>query len=309
MDINQDNLIEKLQLLKLLIQKGRFEIGVSDDVNELDEFVDGESMGILALVDNKEARLNRSFLEKYILNHCIDDTSITRITKLTILNLTIGCIQENGSANIKKNQNNNIEINSILIINNKENINSNGKNKNISNNSENIRNKINSHTIVKEEININESVIVGSIINRINKSITSGLVKEINIIDSNNSKVDNIQITSNANKNEQFIKKNYSVNNITNIKERKINNNNSPVDFSNIINVDSDKEIKIEKIKKKIKITHIFIQNNVNKKWALTLKVHNSSNRRDGGLKIAKRKIISSSYEVSKPPRCRDIYI
>ncbi|KAL6635712.1 hypothetical protein U3516DRAFT_654994 [Neocallimastix sp. 'constans'] len=145
MDINQDNLIEKLQLLKLLIQKGRFEIGVSDDVNELDEFVDGESMGILALVDNKEAR--------------------------------------------------------------------------------------------------------------------------------------------------------------------KINNNNSPVDFSNIINVDSDKEIKIEKIKKKIKITHIFIQNNVNKKWALTLKVHNSSNRRDGGLKIAKRKIISSSYEVSKPPRCRDIYI
>jgi len=85
------------------------------------------------------------------------------------------------------------------------------------------------------------------------------LVTEINIIDSNNSKVDNIQITSNANKNEQFIKKNYSVNNITNIKERKINNNNSQVDFSNIINVDNDKEIKIEKIKKKIKITHIFI--------------------------------------------------
>ncbi|KAG4105189.1 hypothetical protein H8356DRAFT_1287224 [Neocallimastix lanati (nom. inval.)] len=241
MDINQDNLTEKLQLLKLLIQKGRFETGVSDDVNELDEFEDGESMGILALVDNKEARcilkgygennlVNRSFLEKYILNHCIDDSSITGITKLTILNLTIG-----GSANIKKNQNNNIEINSIVIINNKENINSNGKNKNIINNSENIRNKINSHTIVKEEININESVKVDSIINRINKSITSGLVTEINIID---------------------------INNITNIKERKINNNNSPVDFSNIVNVGCDKKIKINKIKKIIKIPYIYIQNN-----------------------------------------------
>ncbi|KAL6602605.1 hypothetical protein U3516DRAFT_815584 [Neocallimastix sp. 'constans'] len=215
MDINQDNLTEKLQLLKLLIQKGRFETGVSDDVDELDEFVEGESMGILALVDNKEARcilkgyvennlVNRSFLEKYILNHCIDDSSITGITKLTILNLTIGEKKKNikDSANIKKNQNNSIEINSIVIINNKENINSNSKNKNIINNSENIRNKINSHTIVKEEININEYVKVDSIINRINKSITSGLVTEINIIDSNNSKVDNIQITSNANKNE-----------------------------------------------------------------------------------------------------------
>ncbi|KAL6602103.1 hypothetical protein U3516DRAFT_831279 [Neocallimastix sp. 'constans'] len=167
-----------------------------------------------------------------------------------------------GSADFKKNQNNNIEINSIVIINNKENINSNSKNKNIINNSENIRNKINSHTIVKEEININESVKVDSIINIINKSITSGLVTEINIIDSNNSKVDNIQIISNANKNEQFIKKNYSVNNITNIKERKINNNNSPVDFSNIINVDSDKKIQIKKIKKIIKIPYIYIQNN-----------------------------------------------
>ncbi|KAG4083383.1 hypothetical protein H8356DRAFT_1381718 [Neocallimastix lanati (nom. inval.)] len=388
MDINQDNLTEKLQLLKLLIQKGRFETGVSDDVDELDEFVDGESMGILALVDNKEARcilkgygennlVNRSFLEKYILNHCIDDSSITGITKLTILNLTIGGVQKNvifrvvekenpfydvlkqgtsefrvvaeleklsvlnkiinkneennnnnndniynnnnnnnnkinntkndavddiineklnklnalkldnfrennklvnnsnskcktnnniiitkeenknnikGSANIKKNQNNNIEINSIVIINNKENINSNGKNKNINNNSENIRNKINSHTIVKEEININESVKVDCIINRINKSITSGLVTEINIIDSNNSKVDNIQITSNANKNEQFIKKK--------LFKREINNNNSPVDFSNIINVGCDKKIKINKIKKIIKIPYIYIQNN-----------------------------------------------
>ncbi|KAG4090924.1 hypothetical protein H8356DRAFT_1004795 [Neocallimastix lanati (nom. inval.)] len=231
MDINQDNLTEKLQLLKLLIQKGRFGTGVSDDVDELDEFVDGESMGILALVGNKEARcilkgygennlVNRSFLEKYILNHCINDSSITGITKLTILNLTIGEKNKNNikdSANIKKNQNNSIEINSIVIINNKENINSNSKNKNIINNSENIRNKINSHTIVKEEININESVKVDSIFNRINKSITP---------------------------------------------ERKINNNNSPVDFSNIINIDSDKKIKINKIKKIIKIPYIYIQNN-----------------------------------------------
>ncbi|KAG4096417.1 hypothetical protein H8356DRAFT_1309583 [Neocallimastix lanati (nom. inval.)] len=284
MDINQDNLTEKLQLLKLLIQKGRFETGVSDDVDELDEFVDGESMGILALVDNKEARciskgygennlVNCSFLEKYILNHCIDDSSITGITKLTILNLTICGVQKNVifrvvekenpfydvSLNFKTQRELGIIIdpsdNLILLKQGTsefrvENINSNSKNKNIINNSENIRNKINSHTIVKEEININESVKVDSIINRINKSITSGLVTEINIIDSNNSKVDNIQITSNANKNEQFIKKNYSVNNITNIKERKINNNNSPVDFSNIINIDNDKKIKLIKLKK-----------------------------------------------------------
>ncbi|KAG4082973.1 hypothetical protein H8356DRAFT_1355140 [Neocallimastix lanati (nom. inval.)] len=49
MDINQFKLTEKIQLLRLLIQKGRFETGVSDDVDELDEFVD-------ALADNKEAR-------------------------------------------------------------------------------------------------------------------------------------------------------------------------------------------------------------------------------------------------------------
>ncbi|KAG4104106.1 hypothetical protein H8356DRAFT_1371111 [Neocallimastix lanati (nom. inval.)] len=106
MDINQDNLTEKIQLLRLLIQKGIFETGAGDDVDELDEFVDGESMGILALVDNKEAMcilkgygennlVNRSFLEKYILNHCIDNTSITGIIKLTILNLIIGCVQKN----------------------------------------------------------------------------------------------------------------------------------------------------------------------------------------------------------------------
>ena len=41
----------------------------------------------------------------------------------------------------------------------------------------------------------------------------------------------------------------------------KIDNNNSPIEFSKIKNVDSDKEIKIEEIKKKIKIAHICIQN------------------------------------------------
>ncbi|KAG4083871.1 hypothetical protein H8356DRAFT_1089206 [Neocallimastix lanati (nom. inval.)] len=131
-----------------------------------------------------------------------------------------------GSTNIKKNQDNN------------ENINSNSKNKNIVDNSKNINNKINSHKIVKEEININESVKINGINNRTNKSVTSDFIKEVNIIDSNNSKVDNIQITSNANKNEQFINKN------------------------KIINVDSNKDIKIEEIKKKIKIKHICIQNN-----------------------------------------------
>ncbi|ORY55176.1 hypothetical protein LY90DRAFT_507179 [Neocallimastix californiae] len=143
-----------------------------------------------------------------------------------------------------------------------ENINSNSKNKNIIDNYKNINNKINSHKIVKEEININESVKINGINNRTNKSVTSDFIKEVNIIDSNNSKVDNIQITSNANKNEQFINKKYSVNNITYIKEKKINNNNFPIDFSKIINVDSNKDIKIEEIKKKIKIKHICIQNN-----------------------------------------------
>jgi len=35
MDINQDNLTEKLQLLKLLIQKGRFETGCKDLIKSL----------------------------------------------------------------------------------------------------------------------------------------------------------------------------------------------------------------------------------------------------------------------------------
>jgi len=413
MDINQDNLTEKLQLLKLLIQKGRFETGVSNDVDELDEFVDGETMGILALVDNKEARcilkgygennlVNRSFLEKYILNHCIDDSSITGITKLTILNLTIGGVQKNvifrvvekenpfydvslnfitqrelgfiidpsdnlillkqgtsefrvvaklgklfvlnkrinkneennknnnnnsnkfnntkndsvddiinarlnklnalkldnfrennkiansnnskceiknniiitkeesknnfkGSANIKKNQNNNIEINSIVKINinatsYRENINFN--NNDIIENSENIINKRNSNKNIKEVININEPLKVELINNRTNKSITPCLVMKSNVIINKNSKINNIQIIPNDNKNKQFINKVFSLNNNTNIKERKIINKNSSIDeSSSIVNVGCDKKIKINKIKKIIKIPYIYIQN------------------------------------------------
>ena len=115
---------------------------------------------------------------------------------------------------------------------------------------------------IKEVININELLKVKLINNRTNKSITPCLIMESNVIINKNSKINNIQIIPNDNKNNQFINKVHSLNNNINIKERKINNNNSPVDFSNIINVDSDKEIKIEKIKKKIKTTHIFIQNN-----------------------------------------------
>ncbi|KAL6612777.1 hypothetical protein U3516DRAFT_869381 [Neocallimastix sp. 'constans'] len=124
-------------------------------------------------------------------------------------------------------------------------------------------NKGNSHKIVEEEININESIKVDGINNRTNRSITSGLVKEINIIDYNNSKVDNIQITSNDNKNKRFTNNVYSANNNINIKERKIINKNSPIDESNnVVNVGSDKKIKINKIEKKIKIPYIYIQNN-----------------------------------------------
>ncbi|KAL6617968.1 hypothetical protein U3516DRAFT_747791 [Neocallimastix sp. 'constans'] len=332
----------------------------SDDVDELDEFVDGESMGILPLVDNKEARcilkgygennlVNRSFLEKYILNHCIDDSSITGITKLTILNLTIGGVQKNVIFRVVEKENpfynvclnfktqrelgiiidpsDNLillkqgtsefrvvaELEKLSVLNkiiNKNEENNNNNNNNIYNNNNNNNNKINNTKndavddiineklnklnalkldnfrennklvnnsnskcktnnniiITKEEnknnikgsanikknqnnnIEINSIVIINnkeninqmsynfdSIINRINKSITSGLVTEINIID---------------------------INNNTNIKERKINNNNSPVDFSNIIIVGCDKKIKINKIKKIIKIPYIYIQNN-----------------------------------------------
>ncbi|KAG4083320.1 hypothetical protein H8356DRAFT_1089618 [Neocallimastix lanati (nom. inval.)] len=238
-------------------------------------------MGILALVDNKEARcilkgygennlVNRSFLKKYILNHCIDDSSITGITKLIILNLTIGGVQKNvifrvvekenlfydvslnfkiqrefrniidlrdnlillkqgtyefrvDSANIKKNQNNNIEINSIVkinITNYMENINFN--NNDIIENSENIINKRNSNKNIKEIININEPLKVELINNRTNKSITPCLVMESNVIINKNSKINNIQIIPNDNKNKQFINKVYSLNNNINIKERKL---------------------------------------------------------------------------------------
>ncbi|KAG4094176.1 hypothetical protein H8356DRAFT_1277288 [Neocallimastix lanati (nom. inval.)] len=229
-------------------------------------------MGILALVDNKEARcilkgygennlVNRSFLEKYILNHCIDDSSITGITKLTILNLTIGGVQKNvifrvvekenpfydvkesknnfkGSANIKKNQNNNIEINSIVKINinatsYRENINFN--NNDIIENSENIINKRNSNKNIKEVININEPLKVELINNRTNKSITPCLVMKSNVIINKNSKINNIQIIPNDNKNKQFINKVFSLNNNTNIKERKIINKNSSIDESSSI--------------------------------------------------------------------------
>ena len=56
----------------------------------------------------------------------------------------------------------------------------------------------------------------------------------------------------------------YSVNNNNiYIKERKIINKNSPIDeFSKVVNVDSDKKIKINKIKKIIKIPNIRIKNN-----------------------------------------------
>ena len=120
-------------------------------------------------------------------------------------------------------------------------------------------NKGNSHKIVEEEININESIKVDGINNRTNRSITSGLVKEINIIDYNNSKVDNIQITSNDNKNKRFTNNVYSANNNINIKERKIINKNSPIDESNnVVNVGSDKKKKLIKLKRKLKF-HISI--------------------------------------------------
>ncbi|KAG4091667.1 hypothetical protein H8356DRAFT_1407472 [Neocallimastix lanati (nom. inval.)] len=159
-----------------------------------------------------------------------------------------------GNTNIKKNQNNNIEINSTVKINikatsSKENINYN--NKNILEDSENINSKGNNHRIVKEEMNINESIKVDSVNNKTNNSITSSLIKELNINDNKCLKINTIQITSYENKNEQFTKK------------EKIINKNSPIDESSkVVNVDSDKKIKINKIKKIIKIPNIRIQNN-----------------------------------------------
>jgi len=89
------------------------------------------------------------------------------------------------------------------------------------------------------------------------------LTNESKIIDNKNSKINNIQITSNDNKNKRFTNNVYSVNNNINIKERKIINKNSPIDESNnVVNVGSDKKIKINKMEKKIKIPYIYIQNN-----------------------------------------------
>jgi len=164
-------------------------------------------------------------------------------------------------------------INNILTINiktidNNENVNSNSErnkdNNDVIENFKNINNKGNNHKNMKEEININESIKVDGINNN---SITSNLVKESNVIDSKNSKINNIQIIPNNNKNEQFTNTVYSVNSNINIEERKIINNNSPIDeFSKVINVGSDKEIKINIIKKKIKISNIHIRyNNKNK--------------------------------------------
>ncbi|KAL6631428.1 hypothetical protein U3516DRAFT_792794 [Neocallimastix sp. 'constans'] len=171
-----------------------------------------------------------------------------------------------GNTNIKKNQNNNIEINSTVKINykatsSKENINYN--NKNIFEDSENKNSKGNNHKIVKEEMNINESIKVDSVNNKINNSITSSLIKELNINDNKCLKINTIQITSYENKNEQFIKKEYLIKNNVNIKERKIDNNISPINEQNkMVKAGSIKEIKIKKIKKIIKIPFILIQNN-----------------------------------------------
>jgi len=101
-----------------------------------------------------------------------------------------------------------------------ENINFN--NNDIIENSENIINKRNSNKNIKEIININEPLKVELINNRTNKSITPCLVMESNVIINKNSKINNIQIIPNDNKNKQFINKVYSLNNNINIKERKL---------------------------------------------------------------------------------------
>ncbi|ORY76113.1 hypothetical protein LY90DRAFT_501824 [Neocallimastix californiae] len=127
--------------------------------------------------------------------------------------------------------------------NNNNNLNSkkNKDNNDIIENSKNIIYKKNCNKNVNEEINIKEYVQVDN--------INSSLTKESKIIDNKNSKINNIQIIPNNNNNEQCINKKYSV-----------NNKNSQIDFSKIINIDSDKEIKI-KIKKNFKIPPIGIQN------------------------------------------------
>ncbi|KAL6625012.1 hypothetical protein U3516DRAFT_659706 [Neocallimastix sp. 'constans'] len=124
-------------------------------------------------------------------------------------------------------------------------------------------NKGNSHKIVEEEININESIKVNSVNNKTNNSITFSLIKELNINDNKCLKINTIQITLYENKNEQFTKKEYLIKNNVNIKERKIDNNISPINEQNkMVKAGSIKEIKIKKIKKIIKIPFILIQNN-----------------------------------------------
>jgi len=63
--------------------------------------------------------------------------------------------------------------------------------------------------------------------------MTFSLIKESNVNDNKNLKINTIQITSYDNKNEQFIKKVYLINNNINIKERKIDNNISPINENN----------------------------------------------------------------------------
>ena len=71
-----------------------------------------------------------------------------------------------------------------------ENINYN--NKNILEDSEIINNKGNNHKIVKEEMNINESIKVNDINNKTNNSISSSLIKESNVNDNKSLKINTI---------------------------------------------------------------------------------------------------------------------
>ena len=81
--------------------------------------------------------------------------------------------------------------------------------------------------------------------------MTFSLIKESNVNDNKNLKINTIQITSYDNKNEQFIKKVYLINNNINIKERKIDNNISPINENNKMGkIGSVNEIEIKKIKK-----------------------------------------------------------
>jgi len=154
----------------------------------------------------------------------------------------------------------------IKTIDNNENINSNSKknkdNNDIIENSGKKSNKRNSNKNIKEVINNCEYLKVEIINNRTNKFLTPSLVIESKVIINKNSKINNIQIIPNDNKNKQFTNKVYSVNNNIYIKERKIINKNSPIDESSkVVNVGSDKKIKINKIKNNIKIPPIGIQN------------------------------------------------